>query len=228
MSTLSSLFHLLRLQASGGALQTQGGKEDTGAKIVSLMCPKVEVNRSGSGREKRTSTLISQPFFSMSLFLEPLNPPPFFLSPQFLVGIILQFASYIFFLCLAIRCHLILISFSKSSPNPQPYASINKLFAVLYFSSVFIIIRCAFRTAELAGGFRGYLITHEVFFYVLDSLPLIVAIGIYVPFYPSSFYPFSNKFERRSRPFTPLWDLGRRISDHSPVSNDKEVGLTSL
>ena len=29
------------------------------------------------------------------------------------------------------------------------------------------------RTIELAQGWEGYLITHEVFFFVLDSIPMV-------------------------------------------------------
>ena len=38
--------------------------------------------------------------------------------------------------------------------------------------------------SELSQGYHGYLATTEGFFYGLDSLPLFVAIVVYVPFWP--------------------------------------------
>lgn len=74
-------------------------------------------------------------------------------------------------------------------------------------------VRSVYRTIELAQGFRGQLITHEVYFFTLDSLPLLLAIIIYIPFYPSSLYPISNKFsEGQHGVFVPMWDLNKQKS----------------
>lgn len=62
----------------------------------------------------------------------------------FLAGIILQFASYVIFLCLAVRAHWICAKKLKAT-TPLKYGetslpSINKLFLALYFSSIWIIV----------------------------------------------------------------------------------------
>lgn len=49
----------------------------------------------------------------------------------------------------------------------------------LYIASTLISIRCIFRAIEFAMGFDGYLQAHEVFFYVFDSLPMVVTMGIF-------------------------------------------------
>jgi len=41
----------------------------------------------------------------------------------------------------------------------------------------------------LSQGYIGHLATTEAFFYGLDTLPLLIAIGIYVPFWPGMFIP---------------------------------------
>jgi len=166
----------------------------------------------------------------------------------FLIGIILQFVSYLIFLFLAIRCHLIVKSkFNASRPRMSNsgvvYPSVTKYYLALYFSSVFIIvstlkrgskrsggmshpqlsnfltflsvaplqIRSIYRTIELAMGFRGYLVRNEVFLFVLDSLPLVFAIAIYIPFWPSSLYPISQKFAAGEKgSFVPMWDLNKQ------------------
>lgn len=48
-------------------------------------------------------------------------------------------------------------------------------------------IRSVYRTVELSQGFAGKLATTEGFFYGLDTLPLFIAIAIYVPFWPGRF-----------------------------------------
>lgn len=47
-----------------------------------------------------------------------------------------------------------------------------------------IYIRCIYRVVELAEGWRGYLITHEVYIMVLDALMIAIAGIIAVPFHP--------------------------------------------
>ncbi len=50
-------------------------------------------------------------------------------------------------------------------------------------------IRSVYRTIELSQGFEGRLATMESFFYGLDTLPLFIAVAIYVPFWPGRFIP---------------------------------------
>ena len=42
---------------------------------------------------------------------------------------------------------------------------------------------------ELSQGYHGHLATTEAFFYALDSLPLFIAIVVYVPFWPARMLP---------------------------------------
>lgn len=46
-----------------------------------------------------------------------------------------------------------------------------------------------YRTIEISQGFGGHLATTEAFFYALDTLPLWVAVAVYVPFWPGRFIP---------------------------------------
>ena len=50
-------------------------------------------------------------------------------------------------------------------------------------------IRSVYRTVELAQGYGGQLSTVEAYFYGLDTLPLFIAISIYIPFWPGRFLP---------------------------------------
>lgn len=63
------------------------------------------------------------------------------------------------------------------------------LAGALVVSCVGILIRSVYRTIELSQGFEGHLATVEAFFYALDTLPLFLAVAIYVPFWPGRFIP---------------------------------------
>ena len=46
-----------------------------------------------------------------------------------------------------------------------------------------------YRTIELSEGFDGFLTRTEVYFFVLDFVPLLIALVAYVPFWPGRFIP---------------------------------------
>ncbi|KAG7191650.1 uncharacterized protein KQ657_002919 [Scheffersomyces spartinae] len=47
-----------------------------------------------------------------------------------------------------------------------------------------VYIRCIYRVVELAEGWRGHLITHEVYLMTLESLMMSIAGLIFIPFHP--------------------------------------------
>ncbi|KLO17823.1 RTA1-domain-containing protein [Schizopora paradoxa] len=102
-----------------------------------------------------------------------------------LVGLILQLISYMFFIFLVAYLHRRIVS---SSP-PHPIRQEPAFFVVwlVYFSSVFIMIRGIYRTIEFSQGHGGFLITHEIYFYLFDALPLFLATAIYVFFWPGKY-----------------------------------------
>ncbi|KAJ8489309.1 hypothetical protein ONZ45_g13635 [Pleurotus djamor] len=61
------------------------------------------------------------------------------------------------------------------------------LAGALFISCIGILIRSVFRTVELSEGYAGPLATSEKLFYCLDTLPLFIAISIFVPFWPGRF-----------------------------------------
>ncbi|KAG0268843.1 hypothetical protein BGZ95_002291 [Linnemannia exigua] len=54
----------------------------------------------------------------------------------------------------------------------------------LYFSSLCISIRSIYRIIEFAQGHNGSLVSDEVFLFVLDALPLVLAIGVWAIVWP--------------------------------------------
>lgn len=58
----------------------------------------------------------------------------------------------------------------------------------------------------------------------LDTVPLILSVILYIPFYPSSIYPISRKFDATTRPYVPFFDIpGKRM--RAQACKDAEVEL---
>ena len=55
------------------------------------------------------------------------------------------------------------------------------------FSAACIIIRNFYRAIELSQGWNGYLITHEVYFAVLDGALMALAVGVFNVFFPTRY-----------------------------------------
>ena len=55
------------------------------------------------------------------------------------------------------------------------------------FSAFCIMVRNFYRAVELAQGWDGYLITHEVYFAVLDGALMVMAVGVFNIFYPARY-----------------------------------------
>ncbi|EGV64642.1 phospholipid-translocating ATPase rsb1 [Yamadazyma tenuis] len=87
---------------------------------------------------------------------------------------------------------------------------------VITITVVVIYIRCIYRVVELSEGWRGYLITHEVYIMVLDALMVAIAGLVAIPFHP-------------------VWTLGREnvvrlatIRKRHDESSENQDELTSL
>ncbi|KAG8683777.1 hypothetical protein FRC11_013078 [Ceratobasidium sp. 423] len=58
------------------------------------------------------------------------------------------------------------------------------LAGTMMVSCIGILVRSVFRTIENSQGYHGYLATHEVYFYALDTLPLFIATVVFVVTWP--------------------------------------------
>ncbi|KAK9762679.1 hypothetical protein K7432_011359 [Basidiobolus ranarum] len=54
------------------------------------------------------------------------------------------------------------------------------LYWPIWINIAALLIRSVYRIAEFAQGYQGYLISHEVYFYVFDSLMMLIAILAYI------------------------------------------------
>ncbi|KAF8328858.1 RTA1 like protein-domain-containing protein [Cantharellus anzutake] len=132
-------------------------------------------------------------------------------SKIFLIGIILQFLSYLFFLSMVTLAHRKLLEKPVDATFPDGGWShpTKRLFYTLYYSSVLICVRNAYRMVELALGWNGVLWKNEVFFLTLDAVPLILAIGIYMFVWPSILLDQTQALSRVApRPDYPMAQSG--------------------
>ncbi|KAG8874752.1 hypothetical protein FRB97_005674, partial [Tulasnella sp. 331] len=122
----------------------------------------------------------------------------------FLIGMALQVISFAFFTLV-----LLLWSFKVQRYAPhvwnrdkiagKPWLKDWRwLDASIILSCVGVLIRSFFRAAENIQGGHGALSTTEVDFYVLDSLPLFIAISVYVVFWPGRFISALEKEDHAS------------------------------
>ncbi|KAG1799853.1 RTA1 like protein-domain-containing protein [Suillus plorans] len=106
-----------------------------------------------------------------------------------LAGLVLQTVSFAFFMILVVHAwHCIVrdgLMFRK-----EPWGQI---LWILMFSSTAYMIRCIYRVTELGQGNGGYLLTHEIYFYLLDSLPLLIGICTYIIYWPTKYLEASVK-----------------------------------
>ncbi|PWY81601.1 RTA1-domain-containing protein [Aspergillus sclerotioniger CBS 115572] len=72
--------------------------------------------------------------------------------------------------------------------------SLSYLLFAMVFSVVCIYIRSIYRTIELAQGWTGYLITHQIYFIVLDGIMMVMAVGIFNIFHPGWLLPSDMTF----------------------------------
>ena len=69
------------------------------------------------------------------------------------------------------------------------------LLIVTTFSAFCIIVRNFYRAVELAQGWKGYLITHEAYFAVLDGALMAMSVGVFNLFFPTRYLAGEPKGE---------------------------------
>jgi hypothetical protein len=110
-------------------------------------------------------------------------------SDILLAGLVLQTLSFAFFMILVARAwHGVLRDGFVLRQEPW-----GPIIWLLMFSSTAYMVRCIYRVIELGQGNGGYLVTHEIYFYLLDSLPLLIGICTYIIYWPTRYLEESAK-----------------------------------
>ena len=69
------------------------------------------------------------------------------------------------------------------------------LLVVTTFSAFCVIVRNFYRAVELSQGWKGYLITHEVYFAVLDGALMAMSVVVFNIFFPAKHLTGEPKLE---------------------------------
>ncbi|KAG1725074.1 RTA1 like protein-domain-containing protein [Suillus paluster] len=106
-----------------------------------------------------------------------------------LAGLVIQTLSYALFILLVVHAWRSILRVGIL-PRQEPWGMI---LWILMFSSIAYMIRCIYRVIELGQGNGGYLVTHEIYFYLLDSLPLLIGICTYIVYWPTKYLDSSSQ-----------------------------------
>jgi hypothetical protein len=88
-----------------------------------------------------------------------------------IAGLFLQLAFFAFFVVVAVIFHR-RMSRSPTARSQQPEIRWEHYLHTLYLVSTLIVVRSIFRVIEYIQGNTGYLLTHEVFLYIFDAVPM--------------------------------------------------------
>ncbi|KAG2033515.1 RTA1 like protein-domain-containing protein [Suillus americanus] len=106
-----------------------------------------------------------------------------------LTGLVIQTLSFAFFMVLVAHAWYAILR-DGFLLRQEPWGLI---LWILMFSSTAYMIRCIYRVIEIAEGGGNYLVTHEIYFYLLDSLPLLIGICTYIACWPTKYLEASAK-----------------------------------
>lgn len=150
-------------------------------------------------------------------------------SRIFLAGLALQLLSYLIFITVYIT---FLVRIRTRRPEvwnmdkelgTKWFSRWKTLAGAFMLSCIGILVRSIFRTIELGEGYAGYLATHEVYFYTLDTLPLFIAISIFVPFWPGRFIREESSVVENVRQDKESTDSAAVGEKEGAVVGEKEV-----
>ncbi|GFN15323.1 RTA1 domain-containing protein [Aspergillus tubingensis] len=85
-------------------------------------------------------------------------------------GLFIQLLFFGFFLYVSVKFSLRI----RSSPTRVPGGPWRNLLYILYIMAALIIFRCVYRIVEFLQGHDGYLVSHEIYMYLFDTIPMLL------------------------------------------------------
>ncbi|KAE9366362.1 RTA1-domain-containing protein [Stipitochalara longipes BDJ] len=101
-------------------------------------------------------------------------------------GLVLQLVAFGFFTAIAVSFHLKMKRSQRlqGSVTQETVKEWRPLLFCLYASCILIMLRSVYRVVEFSQGFDGYLVSHEVYFYVLEAVPMMPPFILFNVFHP--------------------------------------------
>lgn len=141
-------------------------------------------------------------------------------SNIYLAGAAAQMASFLFFALIMIHSHCKLYRVDPETYSPKrAFVKRNPtgvLFVTLHAVGVCILLRCAFRTAEMALGVTSHLYNTEIYTFLLDALPLLIVVVLIIVVWP-------KKYLDNVVPSEPIKTVLRELNALSPQDGDLEL-----
>ncbi|KAM3543449.1 hypothetical protein ARSEF1564_003690 [Beauveria bassiana] len=109
-------------------------------------------------------------------------------------GLLLQLLAFGLFLAVFGRFHFLASRFTV----PDAPVGWRKVVRAVYISSIAIMIRCIYRVCEFAEGMQGYAFRTEWLFWVFETIPMILAIGVFCVWHPSQYLPRSALLSKKA------------------------------
>ncbi|KAL0941736.1 RTA1 domain containing protein (7-aminocholesterol resistance protein) [Colletotrichum truncatum] len=97
----------------------------------------------------------------------------------------LSFQAFAFgtYLCVLVRFHVL----ARRMEVEDAPAGWRLVLKGVYTSSSLIMLRSIYRVAEFSEGTDGYAFRHEWLFWVFETLPMLIAIGVFCVWHPSKY-----------------------------------------
>ncbi|KAK1507509.1 RTA1 [Colletotrichum tamarilloi] len=112
-----------------------------------------------------------------------------------IVGLLVQIVVFGFFIITTILFHH-RISRKPTSVAIEGIVPWRRYLWVLYSTSLIILVRSVFRVIEYLQGNRGYLISHEIFLYIFDTVLMVAVMAIFLVWYVED---LEQKVSRKDR-----------------------------
>ncbi|KAK1447479.1 hypothetical protein CMEL01_09318 [Colletotrichum melonis] len=112
-----------------------------------------------------------------------------------IVGLLVQIVVFGFFIITTILFHH-RISRKPTSVAIEGIVPWRRYLWVLYITSLIILVRSVFRVIEYLQGNRGYLISHEIFLYIFDTVLMVAVMAIFLVWYVED---LEQKVSRKDR-----------------------------
>ncbi|KAK1490335.1 RTA1 [Colletotrichum cuscutae] len=112
-----------------------------------------------------------------------------------IVGLLVQMVIFGFFIITTILFHH-RISRKPTSAAIEGIVPWRRYLWVLYSTSLIILVRSVFRVIEYLQGNRGYLISHEIFLYIFDTVLMVAVMAIFLVWYVED---LEQKVSRKDR-----------------------------
>lgn len=130
-----------------------------------------------------------------------------------IAGLFVQIAVFGFFVATSVLFHTRIFK-TPTSKSASGRVAWQRHLYVLYTTSALILIRSIFRVVEYLQGNDGYLISHEVFIYVMDALLMAAVMVIFAIWYISDLQKKRPGKHSAASPSGSMNEMSVDVSDH--------------